>query len=266
MRVVRFVRRKMGADIRIGTSGWHYKHWVGRFYPAGLKSSQMFEFYQRYFDTVELNNSFYRLPTPEAFTAWGDAADPHFLFAVKGSRFLTHNKKLKEPEQALRNLLPRAELLGRKLGPILFQLPPKWKINLERLEDFLRALPDVHRYAFEFREPSWHAQPVYDVLRKYNAAYCIHELAGFHTPMLVTADFAYVRLHGPGGKYQGCYSDEKLAEWADRIVAWSRTLRAIYVYFDNDDSGYAPRNALQLRDKVEAAAAQGCKRPHKPAA
>ena len=252
----------MAAEIRIGTSGWHYRHWVGTFYPPDLKTSQMFAFYQRFFDTVELNNSFYRLPTPDAFRAWRASAGPEFVFAVKGSRFLTHNKKLKEPEQALHNLLPRAELLGEKLGPVLFQLPPKWKLNLERLDTFLQALPKVHRYAFEFREETWHTQAVYDILRRYNAAYCIHELAGFHTPIEVTADFAYVRLHGPGGKYQGCYTDDKLQEWADRIAEWSRKLRAVYVYFDNDDSGYAPRNALELKRRVEGALS-ALKTPHR---
>ncbi len=240
----------MPAEIRIGTSGWHYRHWLGTFYPAELTASRMFEYYQRFFDTVELNNSFYRLPTPEAFLAWREAAPSNFRFSVKGSRFLTHNKKLKEPEQALLNLLPRAELLGRKLGPVLFQLPPKWKVNAQRLEEFLQALPAQHRYAFEFREPTWNTQEVYDTLHRHNAAYCIHELAGFHTPILVTANFAYVRLHGPGGKYQGCYTGAKLSEWADRIAEWSPGLRAIYVYFDNDDAGYAPRNALELKQRV----------------
>jgi uncharacterized protein YecE (DUF72 family) len=206
----------------------------------------MFDYYQRFFDTVELNNSFYRLPTCEAFAAWRDAAPSKFLFAVKGSRFLTHNKKLKEPEQASQNLLPRAEVLGRKLGPILFQLPPKWKVNAERLETFLQALPRQHRYAFEFREPSWHTERVYEILRKYNAAYCIYELAGFHSPVLTTANFGYVRLHGPGAKYQGCYTKEGLERWASQLVTWSRTLRSAYVYFDNDDCGYAARNALEL--------------------
>ncbi len=240
----------MAAQIHIGTSGWHYRHWIGTFYPAGMPSSRMFAFYRTVFDTVELNNSFYRLPTPEAFAAWRDAAPPGFCFAVKGSRFLTHNKKLKEPEQALQNLLPRAEILGPKLGPILFQLPPKWKVNLERLEQFLQALPPQHRYAFEFRESSWHTAPVYEILRRYNAAYCIHELAGFQTELTVTADFTYVRLHGPGNKYQGSYTDATLCEWTDRIAQWSNQLKAVYIYFDNDDSGYAPRNALELKRLV----------------
>ena len=241
------------AQLRIGTSGWHYRHWIGTFYPAGLRASCMFEYYQRYFDTVELNNSFYRLPTPAVFAAWREAAPVNFCFAVKGSRFLTHNKKLKEPEQALQNLLPRAEILGEKLGPILFQLPPKWKVNVERLESFLRVLPASHSYVFEFREPSWNIEPVYEILRQHNAAYCIHELAGFQTPMLLTADFTYIRLHGPGGKYQGCYSEERLREWAERILNWGRQLRAIYIYFDNDASGYAARNALELKRMVSPA-------------
>ena len=243
-------RKDVSARIHIGTSGWHYKHWVGTFYPPKMPASKMFAFYQQYFDTVELNNSFYRLPTPEAFVAWRETAAPNFCFAVKGSRFLTHNKKLKEPEQALQNLLPRAELLGEKLGPILFQLPPRWKLNLERLELFLEALPEYNRYAFEFREPSWNRDEVYKVLRHHNVAYCIYELAGIHTPFVVTANFAYVRLHGPDGKYQGCYAEDRLKGWAERIADWNTQLKAIYVYFDNDDSGYAPRNALELKQLV----------------
>lgn len=237
----------MSAELRIGTSGWHYKHWLGTFYPDKLPSSRMFGFYQQHFDTVELNNSFYRLPNPETFAAWRENSPEDFCFAVKASRFLTHNKKLKDPQQALDNFLPRAEVLGPKLGPILFQLPPKWKVNLERLQQFLQALPPTHRYAFEFREPSWNVEPVYEILRRYNAAYCIYELAGFQSPLLVTADFAYVRLHGPGGKYQGCYTDAALREWANRIAQWQRTLKAIYFYFDNDQCAYAAHNAERLR-------------------
>lgn len=210
----------------------------------------MFEFYQKYFDTVEVNNSFYRLPTPEAFAAWRNAAPFNFIFAVKGSRFLTHNKKLREPEQASQNLLRRAEALGEKLGPFLFQLPPRWKVNVDRLESFLQSLPQYHQYAFEFREPSWNTPAVYEILRRHNAAYCIHELAGFHTPIEVTANFSYIRLHGPGGKYQGCYSGEALRLWTRRILAWRTTLSSIYVYFDNDDCAYAARNALELKEMV----------------
>jgi uncharacterized protein YecE (DUF72 family) len=238
----------MAAGIHIGTSGWHYKHWVGRYYPAGLRPDAMLAHYLRDFDTVELNNTFYQLPNETSFDNWRESTPHGFLFAVKGSRFLTHMIKLKEPQRGLANFLPRAERLRRKLGPILWQLPPKWNVNVERLEEFLAQLPKKHRYAFELRNPTWMTGAVYDVLRRYNAAFCIYELAGYRSPIEVTADWTYVRLHGPTAhKYQGSYSDEQLAAWAQRIRDWSRTLKAIFVYFDNDDSAYAVENALTLK-------------------
>lgn len=240
------------AEIRIGTSGWHYKHWCGPFYGKETRAPEMLPFYLQHFDTVELNNSFYRLPTGEAFRCWRESTPRNFVFAVKASRFITHNKKLKDPEEALENLLPRARQLKEKLGPVLFQLPPKWNLNLDRLEEFLAALPRKQRFTFEFRNPTWLANPVYETLRRYNAAFCIYELVGFSTPMHVTADWVYVRLHGPGeGKYQGSYSMDALERWADRIAEWAAGLKAIYVYFDNDQAGYAAQNALQLKSLVE---------------
>jgi len=173
------------------------------------------------------------------------------VFAVKASRYITHNKKLKDPENAIENLLPRAEHLGKKLGPILFQLPPKWRVNVARLEELLEILPREHRYAFEFRELSWITPEVDRILRRFNAALCIYELAGFHTPLTITADFTYVRLHGPAtGKYQGSYSQEQLERWACQIKEWSKRLSAVYVYFDNDQAGYAAHNALTLKQMV----------------
>jgi uncharacterized protein YecE (DUF72 family) len=241
----------MSTDVRIGTSGYHYKHWVGTFYPPKTPAAKMLGYYVQHFDTLELNNSFYRLPSIEAFEAWRDATPKNFVFAVKASRFITHNKKLKDPENALDNILPRAEHLRKKLGPVLFQLPPKWKINLERLEGLLQILPRERRYAFEFRELSWMTAEVNRLLEHYNAAFCIYELAGYHTPFDITADFAYIRLHGPGaGKYQGSYSHAKLREWARRIEEWSAKLKAIYIYFDNDQAGYAAQNALDLNQMV----------------
>ena len=237
-------------NIRIGTSGWHYKHWVGRFYPERFLASKMLAYYCEKLDTVEINNSFYMLPKIETLSAWREATPRNFEFAIKASRFLTHNKKLKEPENALNNFLPRAEALGKKLGPILFQLPPKWGINGDRLSEFLEALPKYHRYTFEFRELSWLTDPIYELLRKHNAAFCIYELAGFHSPIEITADWTYVRLHGPGGKYQGSYSDKILQQWAERIADWSTKLRSIYIYFDNDQAGYAAFNALTLKRMV----------------
>jgi uncharacterized protein YecE (DUF72 family) len=237
----------MSAPVHIGTSGWHYKHWCGPFYPERHPASKMLSFYYNQFDTVEINNSFYKLPAPGTFAGWRDSTPKNFCFAVKASRFLTHNKKLKDPENALQNFLPRAEELGPKLGPILFQLPPRWRVNVERLEEFLSVLPPKHRYAFEFREPSWLTERVYQVLRRFNAALCVYELAGFQSPIEITADWTYIRLHGPGGKYQGSYSHEQLQTWAERIQRWRKVLRSIYVYFDNDQAAYAVHNALQLK-------------------
>src|SRR5512146_1105960 len=213
------------AKVHIGTSGWHYKHWCGPFYAEKLPAAKMLEFYVRHFDTVELNNSFYKLPAVAAFRGWRDSTPPGFCFAVKASRFITHNKKLKDPENALQNFLPRAAELGPKLGPILFQLPPRWRVNVERLEEFLSVLPGRHHYVFELREPTWHSDRVYETLHRHNAALCIFHLAGFQSPVELTADFTYLRLHGPGGKYQGSYSHE-LVEWAQRIRDWQRKLKA----------------------------------------
>ncbi len=241
----------MSCKVRIGTSGWHYKHWRGPFYPEDLPPSKMLSYYYQHFDTVEINNSFYRLPTSECFCAWRAATPGGFCFAVKASRFLTHRKKLRDPENALDNLLPRVAELKEKLGPILFQLPPNWQANPERLDTLLTLLPRKPLYAFEFRDPSWHTPGIYAILRRHNAAFCAFDLAGFQSPVEITADFTYSRLHGPGGKYQGSYSHSALSGWAERIRGWRRQLRSVFVYFDNDQAGYAAHNALTLKQLVD---------------
>ena len=232
--------------VRIGTSGWHYRHWRGPFYPEKLPFSKMLSFYASQFDSVELNNTFYRLPPASAVAEWRRSTPKDFCFAAKGSRFITHMKKLRDPEPALKRYFERIRRLGTKLGPILFQLPPNWPLALGRLADFLDALPPKRRYAFEFRNDTWSVKSVYDLLRKHNAAYCLFELAGYRSPLEITADFTYVRLHGPGGKYQGRYDDRALRQWANRIRRWR--LQSAYVYFDNDQAGYAPQNARRLRE------------------
>lgn len=239
-------------EIWIGTSGWHYKHWVGNFYPPRLTGSRMLAHYIESFDTVELNNTFYQLPAQPSLSAWRNSTPSHFHFAVKGSRFLTHMKKLKDAQDGLKRFLTAAEVLEPKLGPILFQLPPNWEVDADRLADFLSLLPPYRRCVFEFRNPTWNTPQVYELLTRYNAAYCVFDLAGYVSPFEVTADFAYVRLHGPGGKYQGSYTDAALARWAQIIADWDKRLSAVYVYFDNDDSGYAPINALRLKQLVNA--------------
>ncbi len=212
----------------------------------------MLAHYLQHFDTVELNNSFYHLPKRPALESWRDSTPPGFCFAVKGSRFLTHMKKLKDPEQGLEKFLNAVEILENKLGPILFQLPPNWELDWERLRNFIGCLPCDHRYAFEFRNPTWNAPLTCDLLAQHNIAYCIFDLAGYQSPIEVTADFVYVRLHGPGGKYQGSYSEEALRGWAERIRNWQAQGKATYFYFDNDQAGYAAENALALKKFVVA--------------
>jgi uncharacterized protein YecE (DUF72 family) len=238
--------------LHIGTSGWHYKHWRGPFYPANLPAEQMLDFYVQKFDSVEINNSFYRLPIPGALKNWRDNTPKGFEFAVKGSRYLTHMKKLKDPKPGLKNFFSRIKLLGNKLGPIVFQLPPRFECNSKRLETFLVALPKKRRYSFEFRDPTWHRPEIYKLLERHNAAYCIYELAGFQSPIEVTADFVYIRLHGPSGPYQGLYTKKSLAAWASRIEKWRHSLKQVYIYFDNDQAGYAARNALELKTLLES--------------
>jgi uncharacterized protein YecE (DUF72 family) len=235
----------------IGTSGWHYKHWRGPFYPEKLPASRMLDYYAQHFDTVEINSSFYRLPLETGLASWRDSSPNGFRFAVKGSRFLTHMKKLKDPEPGVEKFFSRVGLLGRKLGPVIFQLPPWWEANPERLEDFLRALPPKRRYAFELRNATWRTETVYRILRRHNAAFCIFEIAGDFSGIEITADFTYVRLHGPGGAYQGCYEARVLEQWAARIEEWRKALRAVHIYFDNDEAAYAVENALALKRLTE---------------
>ena len=238
-------------DVHIGCSGWHYKHWRGPFYPEKLPATRMLAFYTERFRTVELNNTFYRLPQPPALDNWRESTPRDFCFAVKGSRFLTHMKKLKDPAPGIERFFERADLLRKKLGPIVFQLPPFWEVDAERLENFLRELPRAHRYAFELRNPTWHTPEIYTILKRHRAAFCIFEIAGFHSGFEITADFTYVRLHGPEGPYQGSYSQDALEHWASRIREWRKQLRGIYIYFDNDQAGFAPQNALALARLVE---------------
>lgn len=210
----------------------------------------MLGWYAERFDTVEINNSFYRLPAASAFETWCRETNPGFCFAAKASRYITHNKKLTDPESANEKFISLVERLEKRLGPILFQLPPSWKLNADRLHTFLSALPRTHRYAFEFRNPTWNVRAVYEVLRRHKAAFCIYELAGFQSPIEITADFTYLRLHGPGNKYQGDYSSSTLRSWTKRFESWQKELNHVFVYFDNDQAGFAPKNALELKKMV----------------
>jgi uncharacterized protein YecE (DUF72 family) len=235
--------------IYIGTSGWSYKHWMGTFYPAGTKIKDRFPYYLNKFDTVEINNTFYGMPSDETFLNWKNTANDDFVYVIKANKYITHNKKLHDPDITLPPFIDRVQILGKKLGPILFQLPPFMKAKAELLETFLEALPKKHRFVFEFRNADWYKEEVYALLEKHNCAFCIYELAGHISPIKITADFVYLRLHGPGNKYQGSYSDETLEDWANQCLTWSKT-KDVFVYFDNDEKGYAPFNALKLQELV----------------
>jgi uncharacterized protein YecE (DUF72 family) len=230
----------------IGTSGWNYLHWKERFYPQGMPPSDWLGYYSRRFSTVEINNTFYNLPSENIFAGWRDGVPERFIFAVKASRYITHMKKLKDPKESLERFFERVRSLGAQLGPVLFQLPPRWHRNRKRLEGFLEALPSGKPFAFEFRDTSWHHEEIYTVLQAHNAAFCIYDLAGVTSPKRVTADFVYVRLHGPGAAYQGRYSARVLSEWAEAFSAWNREGRTVFCYFDNDQDAYAIHNALEL--------------------
>jgi len=241
----------MSASYYIGTSGWHYPHWQGSFYPRDLAPAAWLGYYAQHFATVEINSSFYRLPSSATARVWKNATPAGFTFAIKASRYITHMKKLRAPRTSLRAFLAVTQALGNKCGPLLFQLPPRWRCNPERLAAFLQALPGNRECAFELRDLSWHNPEVYALLRRHNAAFCIYELGGFESPQVITADFAYIRLHGPAAyAYGGCYSESALEKWAERIRSWKK-LRRVYVYFDNDEAGYAAHNALRLRALLE---------------
>jgi uncharacterized protein YecE (DUF72 family) len=243
----------MGARIHIGTSGWHYKHWRGSFYPEHLRTQDWLTFYAAHFTTVELNNSFYKLPTSSSFDTWRDCSPANFLFAVKGSRFITHLKKLKDAQTSSARFFEAAEHLEEKLGPILFQLPPRWHVDVRRLNEFLTFIPREHQYAFEFRDESWYVEEVFEILKSHNAALCIHDLGAKQSPIKLTADFTYVRFHGPTeAKYAGSYSTQVLKNWAKTIQDWNQNLSAVYAYFNNDVGGFAPRNAEKLKELLGA--------------
>lgn len=236
--------------ILVGTSGWHYKHWLGRFYPRQLSSKEMLSFYSREFTTVEINNSFYRLPEKSTFHNWKVRVPADFTFAVKASRYITHIKRLRDSKDSVDLLLERAAPLRASLGPVLFQLPPRWKADVGRLNDFVAVIPKRLRVAIEFRDRSWCREEIYTLLRKHGVAMCFHDWGGEEWPEKLTGPFAYVRFHGAGQRYGGDYSDETLSRWANKIRAWSPDLQQVYAYFNNDTHGYALQNALTLRQML----------------
>lgn len=235
--------------LRVGCSGWQYRHWRGGFYPATLSQACWLEHYATRFDTVEINSSFYRLPSSTAFASWRARRPAGFVYAVKASRFLTHMKKLKDPEDPLALFFSHADALGRALGPVLYQLPPNWPVNLERLERFLAALPGGRRHVMEYREPSWYCPAVLERLASHGVALCLHDMAGSESGVRRVGPFAYVRFHGLS-RYAGSYGDEVLKGWADWLSGELHSGRDVYAYFNNDLGGHAPRDAVRLREMI----------------
>ncbi len=237
----------MGAqpgNLRVGTSGWQYDHWKGIFYPEGVAKRRWFEHFARTFDTVEINNTFYRLPGEKAFDTWRAQAPEHFLYALKFSRFGTHVKRLLDPENSIGHFVPLAERLGGHLGPILVQLPPHFKVDPQRLDHFLTVAPRQHRWTVEIRDPSWFTEEVYGVLGRHRAALCYHDKLVPH-PRPITADFIYQRFHG--GEQDGNYSDAALQREAHQLREYLEQGLDVYAYFNNDMWGHALHNALDLR-------------------
>jgi uncharacterized protein YecE (DUF72 family) len=230
----------------VGCSGWQYKHWRGNFYDAATAQSEWLEHYASVFDTVEINNSFYRLPERSTFARWASRVPKRFVFAVKASRYLTHMKKLKDPQEPVQRLFTRMRGLGPHLGPILYQLPTGWKLDVERLEQFLQVLPRA-RHVIEFRDPSWYQDRVFALLERHGVSLCLHDMRGSGSERVRIGPIVYVRFHGPTGRYHGGYPAEALRSWADWLMSQLGGGTDVYAYFNNDVGGHAPRDALTLR-------------------
>jgi uncharacterized protein YecE (DUF72 family) len=239
---------------RVGCSGWSYQDWRGIVYPADAPARTWFELYAQVLDTVEINNTFYRLPPATTVERWADQAPEGFCYAVKVGQFGTHRMKLNDTASWLPRHLERVERLGDHLGPNLFQLPPRWKRNAARLDEALAVAPTTIRWAVELRDPSWLHDEVFEVLRRHDAALCLHDLLPDH-PLERTASWTYVRFHGPRAledKYRGRYGPRRLAPVAERLAGWLDEGTDVFAYFNNDYDGHAMADAKWLRSQLAA--------------
>jgi uncharacterized protein YecE (DUF72 family) len=245
------MRGRRRGKILVGTSGWSYASWRGPFFPPEVMLKHHLEYYATQFETAELNGVFYRTPSLTAVADWTRRTPRDFIFAWKASKFITHWKRLGETSvNSLALIEERLAILVRKAGPVLFQLPPQFEANPDRLRAFIRLLPPRRQYAFEFRHRSWYADDILRILERKRIALCISDHHDAPAPWLVTAPHVYVRGHGPRGTYEGEYPDRKLRDWASKCRAWSQEGRAVYIYFDNDQKGVAPFDALKLQRRL----------------
>jgi uncharacterized protein YecE (DUF72 family) len=231
--------------ILLGTSGWYYSHWIDRFYPKSLEKNKWLEFYSREFDTVEINSTFYRFPFDNMFKGWYNKTPKNFVFSLKANRLITHVKRLRNAEQYLDSFYKQAKFLKEKCGSILFQFPPSMKKDVKLLSGFMKQLPKRFDNVIEFRNETWHCEEVYETMRKHKVGYCIISGLGQPCNIISTADFAYIRWHGPSSAYSSEYSMDEMKQWAETIKKLN--CKTIYGYFNNDSNCYAVKNCRDLK-------------------
>ena len=249
-----YMKKPKFKGVYIGTSGYSYQHWKSRFYPKGLSASKWLEFYSRHFDTIELNYTFYRLAPKKTFEAWYEKTPKNFKFVIKGSRFITHIKRLKSCSKPLREFFKRAGGLKEKLTCCLWQLPPSFKCDLERLDKFIKLLKNNYSFclhSFEFREKSWFNPQTYSILDKNNISLCIADSPDFKTPGELTSSFIYLRFHGGTILYGSQYSDKELKSWAGKSKKWLKKKKLLFAFFNNDAKAFAVKNALRFKELLK---------------
>jgi len=228
----------------VGTSGWQYRHWRGTFYPQKLAQARWLDHYAERFRTVEVNNTFYHLPEASTFEAWRERAPDDFVLAVKMSRFLTHLKRLRDPKEPVQRFMSRAEKLGRKLGPVLLQMPPQMEAEPERLAATLELMPPGVRVAAEFRHPSWFSDQVFEILSEHGAALCLADSPRRKTPFVRTAAWGFVRFHEGRASPHPCYGERALESWVERLEGLFGKRADVFAYFNNDGRACAIRDAI----------------------
>jgi uncharacterized protein YecE (DUF72 family) len=235
-------------NFNVGTSGWSYAGWLGNFYPEKIKPKLILPYYATLLNSVELNNSFYQIPQEKNVRIWAEITPPDFIFSCKANRYITHYKRLEDSTESVEKLLKAFSNFEEKLGPILFQFPPYWPINIPRLKSFLEYLPKNLLYTFEFRHKSWFCDELYELLHQYQYSLCFYNHKMYYSPEIVTGPFIYMRMHGPDEEaYTGSYEEETLIEYAHKFINWHQEGKAIYCYFDNDEKANAPKDAQRMQ-------------------
>ena len=234
-------------NFNIGTSGWSYAGWLGNFYPEKIKSNLILPYYATLLDSVELNNSFYQIPKEKNVKVWAEITPDHFIFSCKANRYITHFKKLDDTTETVEKLLNAFSHFEEKLGPILFQFPPYWSIDLPTFKTFIEHLPKQYLYTFEFRHKSWFCDELYELLHQHELSLCFYNHKMYRSPEIVTGQFIYIRMHGPNEDAYGAYEDSTLMEYAQKFINWRKEGKAVYCYFDNDEKANAPKDAQRMR-------------------